>query len=154
MTLYEPDSVMVPQPGSVAEGSKQVRAALEGYLALRGRITLDTKLVLTVGDLAYLSQTWSLSGTGSDGNPVTLGATTAEVARARPTGRGGGDRQRLGRPGRHRLTGWGGGRVERATLPSAPDLARYGSRWWSPASTSETWASGRAGGAPPWPSPA
>jgi ketosteroid isomerase-like protein len=47
MVLYEPDSVLVPQPGSVVQGSKQVRAALEGYLALRGRITLDTKLVLS-----------------------------------------------------------------------------------------------------------
>jgi uncharacterized protein (TIGR02246 family) len=86
MGLYEPDSVLVPQPGSVVQGSKQVRAALEGYLALRGRITLDTKLVLTVGDLAYLSNTWSLSGTGPDGNPLTLGATTAEVARRQADG--------------------------------------------------------------------
>jgi uncharacterized protein (TIGR02246 family) len=86
MVLYEPDSVLVPEPGSVVQGSKQVRAALEGYLALRGRITLDTKLVLTVGDLAYLSNTWSLSGAGPDGNPLTLGATTAEVARRQADG--------------------------------------------------------------------
>ena len=86
MMLYEPDSVLVPQPRSVVQGSQQVRAALEGYLALRGRITLDTKLVLTVGDLAYLSNTWSLSGTGPDGNPLTLGATTAEVARRQADG--------------------------------------------------------------------
>jgi hypothetical protein len=69
-------------------------------LALKGRITLDTKLVVTVGDLAYLSNTWSLSGTGPDGNPVTLGATTAEVARRQ--GRRHlalCDRQRLGRTG-------------------------------------------------------
>jgi uncharacterized protein (TIGR02246 family) len=86
MVLYEPDSVLVPQPGIVVQGSQQVRAALEGYLALRGRITLDTKLVLTVGDLAYLSNSWSLSGTGPDGNPLTLGATTAEVARRQADG--------------------------------------------------------------------
>lgn len=86
MMLYEPDSVLVPQPRSVVQGSQQVRAALEGYLALRGRITLDTKLVLTVGDLAYLSNTWSLTGTGPDGNPLTLGATTAEVARRQADG--------------------------------------------------------------------
>jgi uncharacterized protein (TIGR02246 family) len=86
MVLYEPDSVLVPEPGSVVQGSKQVRAALEGYLALRARITLDTKLVLTVGDLAYLSDSWSLSGTGPDGNPLTLGATTAEVARRQADG--------------------------------------------------------------------
>jgi hypothetical protein len=77
-------------------------------LALKGHITLDTKLVVTVGDLAYLSNTWSLSGTGPDGTPVVLGGHD---------GRGGAppgrrhlalcDRQRLGRSGDHRIaTGW------------------------------------------------
>jgi ketosteroid isomerase-like protein len=86
MLLYEPEAVLVPQPGSVATGTEQVRAALQGYLALNGRITLDTKLVLPVGDIAYMSNTWSLNGTGPDGSPRTLGATTAEVARRQPDG--------------------------------------------------------------------
>jgi hypothetical protein len=44
----------------VARGPEQVRAALQGFLALKGRIRLDTKLVVTVGELAYLSNNWSL----------------------------------------------------------------------------------------------
>ena len=88
MVLYEPDSVLVPEPGSVVQGSKQVRAALEGYLALKGRITLHTKLILTVGDLAYLSNTWSLSGTGPNGNP-SPSAPPLRWRDAGPTGRGG-----------------------------------------------------------------
>jgi ketosteroid isomerase-like protein len=71
MLLYEPDAVLVARPGSFTSGTEQVRTALQGYLALEGRITLDTKLVLLVGDLAYLSNTWSLSGTGPDGSPLT-----------------------------------------------------------------------------------
>jgi uncharacterized protein (TIGR02246 family) len=87
MTLYEPDSALVPQPGSVAMGTEQVRAALEAYLALGGRISLDTKLVVTVGDLAYLSNRWSLTGaTMPDGSPADLGAVTAEVARLQADG--------------------------------------------------------------------
>jgi ketosteroid isomerase-like protein len=86
MELYEPDAALIAQPGSVAHGSGQVRAALQGFLALKGSITLDTKLVVTVGDLAYLSNTWSLRGTGPDGNPVALGATTAEVAQRQVDG--------------------------------------------------------------------
>jgi uncharacterized protein (TIGR02246 family) len=86
MELYEPDAALIAQPGSVAHGGEQARAALQGFLALKGHITLDTKLVVTVGDLAYLANTWSLSGTGPDGNPVILGATTAEVARRQPDG--------------------------------------------------------------------
>jgi uncharacterized protein (TIGR02246 family) len=86
MELYEPDAALIAQPGSVVHGSEQVRAGLQGFLALEGRITLDTKLAVAVGDLAYLSNTWSLSGTGPDGNPVVLGATTAEVARRQADG--------------------------------------------------------------------
>jgi uncharacterized protein (TIGR02246 family) len=86
MELYEPNAALIAEPGSVAYGSEQVRAALQGFLALKGRITLDTKLVFTVGDLAYLSNTWSLRGTGPDGEPVALGATTAEVARRQADG--------------------------------------------------------------------
>ena len=86
MELYESDTALIAQPGSVARGSEQVRAALQGFLALKGRITLETKLVVTVDDLAYLSNSWSLTGTGPDGNPVALGATTAEVARRQADG--------------------------------------------------------------------
>jgi uncharacterized protein (TIGR02246 family) len=86
MELYESDAALIDQPGSLAHGSEQVRTALQGFLALKGRITLDTKLVFAVGELAYLSNTWSLSGTGPDGNPVVLGATTAEVARRQADG--------------------------------------------------------------------
>jgi ketosteroid isomerase-like protein len=86
MELYEPDAALIAQPGSLANGIEQARAALQGFLALKGRITLDTKLVVTVGELAYLANTWSLTGTGPDGAPVVLGATTAEVARRQADG--------------------------------------------------------------------
>jgi uncharacterized protein (TIGR02246 family) len=86
MELYEPSAALIAQPGSVAHGNEQMRAALQGFLALKGRITLETKLVVTVGDLAYLANTWSLNGTGPDGHPVVLGATTAEVARRQADG--------------------------------------------------------------------
>jgi ketosteroid isomerase-like protein len=45
MELYESNAALIAQPGSVAHGSEQVRAALQGFLALKGRITLETKLV-------------------------------------------------------------------------------------------------------------
>jgi ketosteroid isomerase-like protein len=86
MELYEPEAALIAQPGSVAHGGEPARAALQSFLALKGHIRLDTKLVVTVGDLAYLANTWSLSGTGPDGTPVTLGATTAEVARRQADG--------------------------------------------------------------------
>jgi ketosteroid isomerase-like protein len=35
MELYEPDAALIAQPGSVAHGSEQARAALQGFLASR-----------------------------------------------------------------------------------------------------------------------
>jgi uncharacterized protein (TIGR02246 family) len=87
MALYEPDATLVPQPGAVAEGTAAIRESLRWFLDRGGRITLDTKLVLRVGDLAYLSNRWSLTGaTMPDGSAAELGAVTAEVARRQADG--------------------------------------------------------------------
>ena len=68
MELYESNAALIAQPGTVDHGSEKVRAALQGFLALNGRITPNTKLAFTVGDLTNLCNTWSLNGTGPDGN--------------------------------------------------------------------------------------
>lgn len=87
LALYEPDAALVPQPGAIAEGATAIRESLRWFLDRGGRISLDTKLVLRVGDLAYLANRWSLTGgTMPDGSPAELGATTAEVARRQPDG--------------------------------------------------------------------
>ena len=121
MELYEPDAALIAQPGSLANGSEQTRAALQGFLALKDRITLDTKVVVTVGDLAYLANTWSLTGTGQTVTPLCL-------ALRRPSGAAPGrrqlalcDRQRLGRSGGHRIAAHGTLIIEliRCSLPES-----------------------------------
>jgi ketosteroid isomerase-like protein len=104
MEMYEPDAALIAQPGSIAHGPEQIRTALLGFLGLKGRIKLDTKLAVPVGGLAYLSNTWSLRGTGPDGNPVTLAPPQPRSRGAGPTAPGLCDRQRLGRPGGRRMS--------------------------------------------------
>jgi uncharacterized protein (TIGR02246 family) len=87
MALYEPDAALIPQPGTVAEGTAAIRESLLWFLDRRGRITLETTLVVRVGDLAFLANRWSLTGgTMPDGSPAELGASTAEVARQQSDG--------------------------------------------------------------------
>jgi ketosteroid isomerase-like protein len=87
LALYEPGAALIPQPDVVIEGIDGIRDSLRWLLDRNGRMTIESKLVLRVGDLAYLSSRWSLSGgTMPDGTAADLGATTAEVARRQPDG--------------------------------------------------------------------
>jgi uncharacterized protein (TIGR02246 family) len=87
MARYVPDAALMPQPGVTVEGTAAIRESLLWFLDRRGRITLDTKLVVRVGDLAYLANRWTLTGgTMPDGSPAELGATTAELARRQADG--------------------------------------------------------------------
>lgn len=84
--LYEDDSILIGQPGMIASGKDEIGAALQGFLDLNGTITLDTKEVLVVGELAYLSNRWSLEGTDQDGNPLEMGSLTNEIVRRQDDG--------------------------------------------------------------------
>lgn len=86
LALYEPDAALIPQPGVVVHGRDEIGPALQGFLDLGGKISLDTKEVVTVGELAYLTNRWSLTGTNEDGSPLEMGAVTAEVARRQDDG--------------------------------------------------------------------
>lgn len=84
--LYEENAAFVPQPGQVLTGKESLRQALEGFLAVKGRIELTTQYVVRAGDIALLSCVWSLTGTGADGQAVQMGGKTAEVARRQADG--------------------------------------------------------------------
>lgn len=79
LALAEPNSGFVPQPGTLVTGD-DYRAALAGFVALGLPINLTLKHSLVVGDIALLVYDWTITGT-SNGNPVNLAGTTADVAR-------------------------------------------------------------------------
>ncbi len=86
LALYEPDAALIPEPGVVVYGVDQIGPALKGFLDVGGKMKLDTKKVVIVGDLAYLMNRWSLTATNEDGSPLEMGAVTAEVARRQADG--------------------------------------------------------------------
>ena len=86
MALYEPDAVLIPQPGAQpVRGTQAIRAALEGFLALKGKVELQTRHVVQHGDIALLRSAWRLKGS-SDGKPVEMSHASAEVVRRQPDG--------------------------------------------------------------------
>jgi len=82
MALYEPDAVLIPQPGAEPiRGTQAIRSALEGFLALKGKVELQSKHVVQYGDIALLRSAWRIRGTGPDGKPVEMSHGSAEVVR-------------------------------------------------------------------------
>src|SRR6478752_5352021 len=86
VALYSADAVLVPEPGKQISGKDGVRAALEGFLALHGKITLETRSVVVGDDIALTQGRWVLRGTGADGQPVEMGSDSAEVWRRQQDG--------------------------------------------------------------------
>jgi uncharacterized protein (TIGR02246 family) len=81
IALYAPDAVMVLVDGSTAAGTTAIREQLAGVLALGGRMTVRSRSVVEAGDLALLSNEWTLTA-----GDQTMSAVTAEVARREPDG--------------------------------------------------------------------
>jgi uncharacterized protein (TIGR02246 family) len=86
MHLYEPHAAFAAQPGSLAHGLSGVRASLTAFTAMNGTLDLDVTRVLEVDDLALVVGVWSFTGTGPDGERVTLTGHNADVLRRQSDG--------------------------------------------------------------------
>lgn len=86
LALYEPQAVLVAQPGQVAAGPAALRQALNGFLAMQPTLALLQHEVITVGDLALSLAKWTLKGTAPDGQPVQMAGTTSDVLRQQADG--------------------------------------------------------------------
>ena len=86
MPLYESGAAFATQPGSLAHGLSGIREALAGFISMKGTLDLEVTRVLEVDDLALVIGVWSFSGTGPDGEPVKLGASSADVLRRQTDG--------------------------------------------------------------------
>jgi ketosteroid isomerase-like protein len=82
MTLYEPDARMVRDDGTVAVGLEEIRTVWSDLVALGGRVRMLTRYAVESGDVALLSNEWTLE---LEGSPVASGAT-AEIARRQDDG--------------------------------------------------------------------
>jgi uncharacterized protein (TIGR02246 family) len=86
MSLYEPEAAFATRPGSLARGLPGICEALDGFVAMNGKLELQVRRVLEVGDLALVIGDWTFTGTGPVGEPVTLAAKNADVLRRQADG--------------------------------------------------------------------
>lgn len=86
MSLYEPDAILMPEPGKLAEGKDAIREAQMGLLTIKGTMKVGATTTLTSGDLAISRCSWTLTGTGPDGSPVDISGDSTEVLRRQADG--------------------------------------------------------------------
>jgi ketosteroid isomerase-like protein len=75
MRLYAPNARMILLDGSTATGSDAIREQWSGLLEMGGRLAIRSRYAIEAGDLAILSNEWTLR-TGDQ----MMSAVTAEVA--------------------------------------------------------------------------
>jgi uncharacterized protein (TIGR02246 family) len=81
VALYDRDAAMVVLDGSTVTGEDAIREQWAGVLEMKGRMTVRSRYAIEVGDLAILSNEWTLTA-----GDESLSAVTAEVARRQPDG--------------------------------------------------------------------
>lgn len=87
LALYEDPATFVRGPGDYVQGRAGLVEGLKAFLGTGGKLKLETRYAVRQGELALLSNEWTLTGTGPDGQPFTHSGRTVEVVRLQPDGR-------------------------------------------------------------------
>ena len=87
LSYYEPNAVIVAQPGQLAQGTEAVRKALEGFISLKPLLQGSAHSVIEAKDIALFCSKWDLVGTSPEGNRVEMSGTSSDVLRRQADGR-------------------------------------------------------------------
>jgi ketosteroid isomerase-like protein len=87
LAAYEPEAVLLVQPGQLARGSIQLREALAGFIALKPTLTSEAQEVIEGGNVALYMGRWNLRGKDPAGKPVAMAGESADVLRRHEDGR-------------------------------------------------------------------
>jgi uncharacterized protein (TIGR02246 family) len=87
LSLYEPDAVLIAQPGQQARGSTELRAALQQFAALKPVLRAQAESVVEVGDIALYIGRWTLRGTDPSGQEVAMAGESSDILRKQRDGR-------------------------------------------------------------------
>ena len=87
IALYEPGAVLVAQPGQLARGSAELRAALGRFIELRPTLQSQAQNVVQVDDIALYMSRWTLQGTDPSGQTITMRGDSSDILRRQQDGR-------------------------------------------------------------------
>ncbi len=87
LATFEPNGVLVGQPGMPAMGTPALREAFKQFMAIDPKITVTSHEVIQADDIALHSSTWIMSGKAPDGSPIEQSGFSVVVLRKQPDGR-------------------------------------------------------------------
>ena len=87
LATFEPNGVLVGQPGMPAKGTPALREAFKQFMAIDPKITVTSHEVIQADDIALHSSTWTMSGKAPDGSPIEQSGFSVVVLRKQPDGR-------------------------------------------------------------------
>jgi uncharacterized protein (TIGR02246 family) len=87
LALYESGAVLVVQPGQIARGSVELRAALLGFINLKPTLLSEVQHVVEAVDVALYVGRWSLRGADPAGRPVAMRGESSDILRRQADGR-------------------------------------------------------------------
>ena len=85
--LYEDDAVFVRGPGDYVSGREAIGESLKAFLDTGGKISFKVRHAVAHGDIALLSNEYTLEGVDANGESFVMSGKTSEVLRRQPDGR-------------------------------------------------------------------
>jgi ketosteroid isomerase-like protein len=79
VALYDRQAHLISRHEQVRVGADAIRTTLKEFLALRGKIFIETCYVFEAGDTALLRSRWNVVGTGPDGKLLEMQGQGVEV---------------------------------------------------------------------------
>jgi uncharacterized protein (TIGR02246 family) len=86
IALYEPEALFVPDAGNEVKGRDALRAMYGGLFSIQPRMEVSIVASHRTGELAFVANEWTLTGTAPDGTTVTKSGRSAVVLRLQPNG--------------------------------------------------------------------
>lgn len=87
LQAYEPDAVVVGEPGSPSHGAPALRAVFERFIAVDPKFAFADHEVIVAGDLALHLAPWRMTGTAPDGSAIADRGLSVAVLRRQADGR-------------------------------------------------------------------